>query len=179
MTRRELLSRSLLFCCGRRARSPQDPGSDHREEGGQGGGGERKRKRKKKKRTPRDAWLPIKTRTVTPKTSRLGGTNLLRIEGDVFFLCVRESPSACACARVCVSLGVCVCVRVCVCEFTGRGPHDLLKFACKWRHQPRRVPGASGPPRCQGKVNQPAAAQLSIDALYWDNTSIVLTCIVS
>lgn len=89
---------------------------------------------------------------MTSKTSRLDGTSLLRIEGDVFFF---------------------------VCEFTGRGPHDLLKFACKWRHQPIRVPGASGPPRCQGKVNQAAAAQLSIDALYWDNTFIMLTCIVS
>ena len=34
---------------------------------------------------PRDAWLPIKMYMMTSKTSRLAGTSLLRIEGDVFF----------------------------------------------------------------------------------------------
>lgn len=66
--------------------------------------------------------LNKKLSTVTPKTSRV--SSLLRIEGDVFFFFF-------------------------VWIYVARPLMISFKFACKWRHQPVRVPGASGPPRCQ------------------------------
>lgn len=53
-----------------------------------------------------------------------------------------------------------------------RGPRDLLKFACKWRHQPVRVPGAGGASQMSGakSISRPLPSCPAVHALYRDET---------